>query len=104
MVASGVPPVLASPGIGRAPAEARVVREETAAFSPSADAGKGGLERVPLLRRSPAAAAEDDDEHEALAGGVGREEIGHLVVVGGRADRAEAERVGGEVQLPGGDR
>jgi hypothetical protein len=41
--------------------------------------------------------AEDSDEHEALAGGVGREVGGDVVVVGGRADRAQTQRVGREL-------
>ena len=51
-----------------------------------------------------AADAGRDEEHHALAGRVRREELGHVVVEEGQAGGAEAERVGGEVELAADDR
>src|SRR5206468_9322409 len=47
--------------------------------------------------------AERGEEHDALAGGVRREEVRDLVVEESETGRAEAERVGSEVEAPAGD-
>src|SRR5262249_4584707 len=49
-------------------------------------------------------ASDGDRKHEALARGVGREELRHVIVEEGEAAGAETERVGREVGLAAADR
>src|SRR5262245_51422105 len=45
------------------------------------------------------ALAGGDEEHDVLAAGVGREKLGDVVVEEGQAGGAEAEGIGGEIEL-----
>src|SRR5215203_2336499 len=59
--------------------------------------------RAAAARRSPGTEGhpDGDEERDDLPGGVRPEECGHAVVVEGQAGGAEAEGVGGQVELSG---
>src|SRR5579875_975073 len=57
-----------------------------------------------LTPSAPDALAEDGDEHVGRAGGTGREEVDHLIVEGGRADRSQPQTVRAEMQFAGRER